>query len=57
MFLDQYLISNLSDGKSRFLPNITEKVIQLGNSVETESSKQLNESFENKREIIVFGYY
>ena len=57
MFLDQYLISNLSDGKSRFLPSITEKVIQLGNSVETESSKQLNESFENKREIIVFGYY
>ena len=57
MFLGQYLISNLSDGKSRFLPNITEKVIQLGNSVETESSKQLNESFENKREIIVFGYY
>lgn len=57
MFLAQYLISNLSDGKSRFLPNITEKVIQLGNSVETESSKQLNESFENKREIIVFGYY
>ena len=57
MFLAQYLISNLSDGKSRFLLNITEKVIQLGNSVETESSKQLNESFENKREIIVFGYY
>ena len=50
-------MSNLSDAKSRFLPNIGEKLIQLRKSVETESSKQLHESFKNKREISVFGHY